>query len=808
MVTNRIHESLKNLFESKEQNTTPRLLRQKTHRQGVSSSFQRLLRMSAASFSHCLIIACAMCATHSATALAQTKQSAEEEARMHRFVRNLMKKMTLQEKLGQLNLGAGGDPMVISNSMGMEESVAAGYVSAVGGADINLQRIAVEKSRLGIPLLFGLDVIHGMVTTFPIPLAQACSWDMTLIERCAQIAAKEATASGICWTWSPMVDISRDPRWGRVAEGAGEDPYLGSRIARAMVRGYQGSSLQNDSTLLACFKHLALYGAAEGGRDYNTVDMSRWYMYNFYLPPYKAAVEEGCATGMSSFNVIDGVPATGNRFLLTDVLRDQWGFKGFVVSDANSVAEMEFHRMGDAAEVTRMALEAGLDMDMGSRHILQQTVGLLKSGRLKMKQIDEAVRRILEAKYKLGLFDDPYRYLKQLQDTARQTCILSEAHRAAARRMAGESIVLLKNDGNLLPLSDDIGSVAVVGPIGDDPAELYGTWSTRPDGRYSHTVTQALQQALGEKCTILSAPGCEPTEGYGDYYNTRGDEHSRNMIEEAVRVASLSDVVVACVGELPGWSGEVNSRVDIGLPPSQKALLKALKDTGKPVVVVVMSGRPLVLTDENAHFPALVQAWHGGTSAADALADVLTGSVNPSGKLTMSFPRYKGQVPIHYNHLNTGRPIGQYQPPYFTSRYTDIPMEDNEPLFPFGYGLSYTTYGYAGLKANKQEAHGQNDSIVVSVKVRNTGLVAGREVVQLYITDLLASVSRPVLELKDFQSVNLAPGESRTVSFTISPEQLSFYGRDLKYIWEPGEFEISVGPNSRQLQKLRIRWER
>ncbi|MDD5870332.1 MAG: beta-glucosidase BglX [Bacteroidales bacterium] len=731
-----------------------------------------------------------------------------DEAKMNKFVDDLMAKMTVAEKIGQLNLGAAGCPIVVNSPIGLEEAAAQGYISACGGANMDLQRIAVEKSRLGIPILFGFDVIHGLSTTFPIPLAMSTSWNMPLIERTAQIAAKEACAFGICWTWSPMVDIARDPRWGRIAEGAGEDPYLGSCIARAMVHGYQGDDLSSDTTLLACFKHYALYGAAEGGRDYNTVDMSRWYMHNFYLPPYKAAVEAGCATGMSSFNVVDGVPATGNSYLLDEVLRRQWGFKGFVVSDAFSIAEIAFHRASDPEGAAQLAISAGLDMDLASSHYTKYLAKLLDEKKITMEMIDRSVRRILEAKYRLGLFDDPYRYLKQKSDPARQACFLCDEHVAVARRMAGESIVLLKNDGGLLPLSDKHKRIAVVGPIGRMPEQLFGTWSALPDGRKSVSVAEALRRAVGDGCTVTYAQGCLDTEGYGDYYNVDGTEQSAEMIAEAVASAKDADVVVACVGEPSGWSGEVNSRVYIGLPPSQKALLKALKATGKPVIVLVMSGRPLVLTDEDATFPAIVEAWHGGTSAADGIADVLTGKVNPSAKLTTTFPRYKGQVPIHYNHLHTGRAIGEYENPGAVSKYIDIPLENNTPLYPFGYGLSYNTYAYSNLRVDKTSAKGENDAIVVSIDVTNQGERSGKEIVQLYVTDLIASTSRPILELKGFEKLEFNPGETKTVSFTVTTEQLKFYNSDLKYDWEPGDFELAIAPNSRDLNKVKIHWEK
>jgi beta-glucosidase len=727
------------------------------------------------------------------------------DAKMDRFINDLMSKMTLEEKLGQLNLGAGGNPMVISSSYGMEESARKGLVSATGGSDMNLQRIAVKESRLGIPILFGLDVIHGYCTTFPVPLAQASSWDLPLIERGAQIAAKEATACGISWTWSPMVDIARDARWGRIAEGSGEDPYLGGLIAQAMTRGYQGKDLSSDSTLLACFKHFALYGAAIGGRDYNTADMSRVTMYNYYLPPYKAAVDAGCGTGMSSFNVVDGIPASGNKWLLTDLLRGEWGFKGFLVSDAGSVGEMEVHRVGDARKVAELGINAGLDMDMGSQHYLRNLMTSIKEGTVSMATIDTSVRRILEAKYKLGLFDDPFRYLKLKDNKKRQADILSDEHVATARHLADESIVLLKNSNNLLPLSNNLKKIAVVGPIGIDASQMFGTWSTRPDKRKSHNVTEAIQLMAGKGCNVVYSQGSEETEGYGDYYNDSSAVKSTPMIARAVADVADADVIIACVGESSGWTGEAHSRVDICIPPCQKKLLKALKETGKPVVVVVFGGRPLILTDEDKNFATIVEAWHGGTQAADALADVLFGKVNPSAKTTVTFPRYLGQIPIYYNHLNTGRPTGSF---WATSKYVDISIADNAPLYPFGYGLSYNHYTYDNIRVDKAQATGDNDKIAVSVDIKNNGTREGKEIVQLYVTDLIASISRPVEELKGFQKLSFAPGETKTVTFTITPEQLKFYNSNLKYDWEAGDFNISIGPNSRDLKTVKITWNK
>ena len=528
-------------------------------------------------------------------------------------------------------------------------------------------------------------------------------------------------------------------------------------------------------------------------------------MYNFYLPPYKAAVDAGCATGMCSFNVVDGIPASGNKWLLTDLLRDQWGFKGFIVSDANSVGEMEFHHMGDLDEVSRMAITAGMDMDMGSQHYVRALVKLLNEKKISMRDIDTSVRRILEVKYKAGLFDDPYRHLKLQKDASRQAEMLSDAHVDFARRFAAECIVLLKNDACVLPLASP-HKVAVIGPIGNDPAQIFGTWSTHPDRRKSHSIAQALQMALPQ-AEVIQADGCEATEGYGDYYNDSSSVKSEPMIADAVAKSADADVIIACVGEYSGWSGEAQSRVNISLPPCQKKLLKALKATGKKIVVVVFSGRPLVLTDEDRNFSTIVEAWHGGTQAADALADILTGKANPSAKTTMTFPRYQGQIPIYYNHLNTGRPYGEYGE-LFTCTYKDISFKDNTPLYPFGYGLSYNKYEYGQVRVDKTTARGDGDRIRVSVDITNRGSREGKEVVQLYITDMAGSVSLPVEELKGFQKVDFQPGETRTVSFDVDTSLLKFYNSALQYVWEPGDFKIGIGPNSRDVSMVKVHWDK
>lgn len=732
----------------------------------------------------------------------------KEDVKMNRYIDSLMKRMTLDDLIGQLNLGAGTNPQVLNSNIGMDESAATGQVSALGGgARETLQRLAVEKAPAHIPILFGLDVIHGYCTTFPIPLAQSCSWNLSLIKRGAQIAAKEATAKGICWTWSPMVDIARDPRWGRVAEGAGEDPYLGSQIARVMVQGYQGTNLASDSTLLCCFKHFALYGAAEAGRDYNTVDMSRWRMYNYYLPPYKAAVEAGAGSGMSSFNVVDGIPASGNHWLLTDLLRNQWGFKGFLVSDAGSIGEMRNHRVGDSKDVALLAFQAGLNMDMGSRIYIRYLRQLIKEGTISVNQVKAMVRPILETKYKLGLLQDPYRYIRLMKDSARQADILSDAHVNFARKFADECMVLLKNDGSLLPLSPTYKRIAVIGPIGNDVKQLFGTWSTRPDSRKSHSVTQALTNAL-PNCKVTYHQGCEiESNSCQDFYNDTVSAANQKLIAEALNAACQADVVVACVGEEGKWSGEGWARVNLELPLGQRQMLKALRLTGKPIVVVVFSGRPLILTDIDHNFPCILEAWHLGTSAGDALADVLTGKANPCGKTTITFPRYEGQIPIYYNHLATGRPYGIY-PDYYTPTYKDIPIKNNTPLYPFGYGLSYNHYSYSNLRVDKSQANGDADSIRISVDIHNDGAREGKEIAQLYITDLIASTSRPVKELKGFQKIFFQPGETKTVSFTIRPDLLSFYNANLQYGWEPGDFEVTIAPQSEYTQKLKIHWNK
>jgi beta-glucosidase len=720
--------------------------------------------------------------------VAQTSQ----DAKMKTFIDGLMKKMTLEEKLGQLNLpGAGDITTGQASSSGIAQKIAEGKVGGLFNiksvAKIKeVQKLAVEKSRLKIPLLFGMDVIHGYETVFPIPLGMSCTWDMKLVERSAQIAAQEASADGINWTFSPMVDISRDPRWGRISEGSGEDAYLGSEIAKAMVRGYQGNDLSKNNTIMACVKHYALYGAAEAGRDYNTTDMSRVRMYNEYLPPYKAAVDAGVGSVMASFNEIDGVPATGNKWLLTDVLRKQWGFKGFVVTDYTGINEMVDHGIGDLKTVSARALMAGIDMDMVGEGLLTTIGQSLKEGKVTQQQIDAACRRILEAKYKLGLFEDPYRYC---DENKAKTEIFTDAHRKEARAIAAESFVLLKNQGNVLPLKKS-GTIALIGPLADAKENMPGTWSVAANFSKATSVITGLKEAAGNNVKILYAKGSNLDED--SLIEERGTMFGKSLkrdrrpaseiLQEAIAIANQSDVIVAALGESAEMSGEASSRTNIEIPGIQKELLKALLKTGKPVVLVLFTGRPLALKWEQENVPAILNVWFGGSEAGYAVADVLFGDVNPSGKLSTTFPQNIGQVPIFYNHKNTGRPLPEgkwFQK--FRSNYLDV---SNDPLYPFGYGLSYTTFSNSAIKLSDTSLKA-GQKITASVTVTNTGNKDGKEVVQLYIRDLVASSTRPVKELKGFQKIELKAGESKTVSFDISVNDLKYYNYDLKYVAEP-----------------------
>ena len=742
------------------------------------------------------------------TASAFTAMAAPQadKDKMDQFIDNLMGKMTLQEKIGQLNLPVSGEIVTgQAKSSDVAGKIRKGQVGGLfnvkGVENIReVQKIAVEQSRLKIPLLFGMDVIHGYETVFPIPLALSCSWDMEAIKESACIAAKESSADGICWTFSPMVDICRDPRWGRMAEGGGEDPYLGSEISAAMVKGYQGDDLTDKNTIMACVKHFALYGAPEAGRDYNTVDMSHLSMFNNYFPPYKAAIDAGVGSVMTSFNVVDGIPATGNKWLMTDVLRDRWGFDGFVVTDYTAISEMIAHGMGDLQQVSAMSLSAGTDMDMVADGFLTTLEKSLKEGKVTMAEIDKACRRILEAKYKLGLFDDPYKYC----DASRvKKDIFTAENRTVARKIATETFVLLKNENNLLPLQRK-GKIALVGPLANTKANMPGTWSVAAASDKYNSLYESMKQSLAGKAEVFYAKGSNlmydaQREAEATMFGRemRDPRSAQELLDEALNVASQADVIVAAVGESSEMSGESSSRTNLEMPDAQRDLLTALKKTGKPIVLVYFAGRSTVMTWEQENFPAILNVWFGGSEAADAICDVVFGDVSPSGKLTTTFPKNVGQIPLYYNHLNTGRPLeaGKWFSK-FRSNYLDI---DNDPLYPFGYGLSYTTFRYGDLQLSNNSMN-EKGKITASVTVTNTGNYDADEIVQMYIRDMVGSVARPVKELKGFERIHLKKGESRTVSFDITAKQLKFYNSALNWVCEPGEFEVMVGGNSRDVQ--------
>ena len=749
---------------------------------------------------------------------------------MDKFVTELMKKMTIEEKIGQLNLPVTGE---ITTGQARNSGVARQIEQGLVGGVLNLkgvdkirevQKLAVENSRLGIPLLFGMDVVHGYETIFPIPLGLSCSWNLAAIQESARIAAVEASADGICWTFSPMVDISRDPRWGRVSEGNGEDPFLGGAIARAMVLGYQGANneqqLQRDDEIMACVKHFALYGAGEAGRDYNTVDMSRNRMFNEYLYPYQAAVEAGAGSVMASFNEVDGIPATANHWLMTDVLRRQWNFNGFVVTDFTGISEMVAHGIGDLQTVSARALNAGVDMDMVSEGFIGTLKQSLVQGKISMETLNTACRRILEAKYKLGLFDNPYKYCDLKRPTRD---IFTKAHRKAARRIAAESFVLLKNEpfnkidkngttthslSPLLPLKKE-GTVAVIGPLGNTRSNMPGTWSVAARLNDYPSLYEGLKEMLAGKVNVIHAKGSnlindaayeERATMFGRSLN-RDQRTNQEMLDEALKVANNADVIVAALGESSEMSGESSCRTNLNLPDVQRTLLEALLKTGKPVILTLFTGRPLTLTCDHKKVPAILNVWFGGSEAAYAIGDVLFGDVNPSGKLTMTFPKNVGQIPLFYNHKNTGRPLqnGKWFEK-FRSNYLDV---DNDALYPFGYGLSYTTFQYGDIVLNTPTMK-QNETITATIQVTNSGKYDGAEVVQLYIRDLVGSITRPVRELKGFKKIFLKAGESKTVSFKITADLLRFYDYDLKQVTEPGEFDIFIGGSSQATKTARL----
>jgi len=742
-----------------------------------------------------------------------------QDAKMKTFIDGLMKKMTLDEKLGQLNLPGSGDIVTgqASNSdigKKIKEGKVGGLFNIKSLEKIKaVQKVAVEESRLKIPLIFGMDVIHGYETVFPIPLGLSCSWDMKAIERSAQIAAAEASADGICWTFSPMVDIARDPRWGRIAEGSGEDAYLGSQVAKAMVKGYQGN-LTTNRNIMSCVKHYALYGAAEAGRDYNTTDMSLTRMHNEYMPPYKAAVDAGVGSIMASFNDINGIPATANKYLMTDVLRKQWGFKGFVVTDYTGNNEMIAHGMGDLKTVSALALKAGIHMDMVGEGFLSTLKKSLQEGKVTQQEIDNACRLILEAKYKLGLFDNPYKYC---DENRAKTEVFTDANRNEARKIAADCFVLLKNQNNALPLKKT-GTIALIGPLADNKENMPGTWSVAANFSKATSLLSGIRSVVGDNAKILYAKGSNldadaAFEGRATMFGKslkRDDRPAADIITEAVNVANQSDVIVAALGEAAEMTGEASSRTNLNIPDVQIDLLKALLRTGKPVVLVLFTGRPLTIKWENDNVPAILNVWFGGSEAGYAIADVLFGDVNPSGKLTTTWPQNVGQVPLFYNHKNTGRPLSGPWFQKFQSNYLDV---SNEPVYPFGFGLGYSSFAYGDLKLSAPSLKG-NQTLTASIAITNNGKFDGKEVVQLYIRDLVGTNTRPLKELKGFQKIELKAGETKTVSFSITPNDLKYYyqtntgNNNLVYDWEAGDFEIMIGGNSRDVKTAKVNWSK
>jgi beta-glucosidase len=722
------------------------------------------------------LLLCLLCIT--AVAFAQSKTIPQK-------VEALLKKMTLAEKIGQLNQYNGDweatGPVTtdVGNKLdAIKRGEVGSILNIVGVKHTRVFQEAAMQSRLKIPLLFGQDVIHGYSVTFPIPLAEAASWDLPAIERSARIAATEAAAGGVHWTFAPMVDIARDPRWGRVMEGAGEDPYLGSLIATARVHGFQGKGLGNLDAVMACAKHFTAYGAAIGGRDYNSVDMSLRTLWEVYLPPFKAAVDAGVGTFMNSFNDLNGIPATGSHYLQTDILKDKWGFKGFVVSDWGSIGEMINHGyVKDNYEAAEVAINAGNDMDMESRSYINNLAKLVADKKVSVALIDNAVRRILTKKYELGLFADPYRF----SDADREKRVINTPeHVEAARDVARKSIVLLKNEHQLLPLSKDLKSIALIGPLVKAKSEMKGFWSLNVgDEKEIVSLYEGMENQAG-KTKLLYAKGCSITDT------------SRAGFDEAYKTAMQADVVIMAMGERPDMTGEAKSKSDIHLPGVQEDLIKAISATGKPIVVLLMAGRPMVFNWTADHVPAILYTWWLGNQAGNAMADVLYGSYNPGAKLPITFPRTEGQIPIYYNHYNTGRPARSDSDVNYTSAYIDLL---NSPKYAFGHGLSYTTFGYSNLKFSKKSML-KNETITVSFDLQNTGKYAGEEVAQFYLRDMVSQPVRPIKELKGFQKVMLQPGETKTITFIIDKEKLAFYNDELRRITQPGEFRLMIGSAS------------
>lgn len=744
---------------------------------------------------------------------------------MKEYIDQLMAKMTLQEKIGQLNLMVAGD---ITTGGALDTQVGNDIAQGNMGGVFNikgldkikaLQEIAIKNSRLGIPLLVGMDVIHGYETVFPIPLALSCSWDTEALKKVGEVSAKEASADGINWTFSPMVDIALDARWGRISEGNGEDPYLSGVMGAAMTQGYQGVDMRTEEILranriMACLKHFALYGGVESGKEYNTVDMSRVRMMNQYLPPYEAVVKAGVGSVMSSFNLIDYTPATANKWMMTDVLRKQWGFNGFVVTDYASIAEILQHGTAkDIQEASEQALKAGTDMDMCSNAFVKHLAKSIAEGKVSEEDVNIACRRILEAKYKLGLFSDPYRYCNTKRSKSE---IYTAENRQAARNVAAETFVLLKNEGNILPLKKE-GKIALIGPLADTRNNIAGTWSVAQVPSKYTTIKEAMEHALAGKATLLYAQGSniwrnKELQQNGESGKPINWGNEAEMKAEALKIAKESDVIVCAMGESAEMSGECGSRTNLEMPDVQRELLAELLKTGKPVVLLNFAGRPTVLTWEKAHVPAIMNVWFGGSEMGDALCDVIFGDKSPSGKLTTSMPKTTGQEPLYYNHQNTGRPVADDNEKFakFASNCLDV---SNGPLYPFGYGLSYTYFSYSNFRLSSQEAGISNEEatewqdgkkITASVTVKNNGSRDADEIVQLYIRDMVASISRPVKELKGFQRIHLAVGESKEVNFDITPDMLKFYNADLKHVIEPGDFQIMIGTNSKDVKTMKL----
>jgi beta-glucosidase len=713
------------------------------------------------------------------------------DRKMGAFVDDLINKMTLEEKIGQLSLftsdWSSTGPSMRNDYTDLIRQGKAGSVFNAYTVDFvhELQRIAVEETRLHIPLIFGYDVIHGHRTIFPIPLGQASTWDTTMIEKSERIAATEATAEGLNWVFAPMVDISRDPRWGRVMEGSGEDTFLGSLISAARVKGYQGENLSDNNSVIACVKHFAAYGAPQAGRDYHTVDMSERSLYEWYLPVYKAAVDAGVGSVMTSFNEIAGIPSTSNKWLLTDLLRDDWKFDGFIVTDYGSINELIPHGVAsDQVHAAELSIKAGVDMDMQGSAFLDHLEDLVKSKKVTEESINNAVRRVLVAKYRLGLFEDPYRYCDKKREAEE---IMTPGFRAFAREFAAKSCVLLKNENKTLPIPATVKTIALIGPLADSKEDMLGSWSGAGQADKCVTLLEGLKNRVKGSVNILTVKGCG--------INNEGTEE----INKAVSAAQKSDFVILALGESRMMSGEAACRTDISLPGIQMKLAEAVIKTGKPVAVVLFNGRPLVIPDLDKIAPAILETWFGGTEAGNGIADVLFGETNPSGKLTMTFPRNVGQIPVFYNSKNTGRPINPENPyEKYKSNYLDTP---NDPLYPFGYGLSYTSFSYSEIKLTR-DSISPDENLVASVDISNTGDMDGEEIVQLYVRDLVGEVTRPVKELKAFRKVHIKKGETVTVTFTIFPEDLSYYHQDMRFSVDPGDFELFIGTNSEKTKKI------